>query len=142
MIDRELGNINESGELLNIKLQAATDAYKLLQKQEIESLVPEMGKFSFSELTMYFENKQRINIDIFTVNDQGDSVTFTVDPNSTTRVKQLFLAMSNEDINAAGDQTLVNKSWVESKVTGATGSFTAQSGETITVTNGLITAIE
>lgn len=141
MIDRELGNINESGELLNINLTAATEANKLLQKQEVEALI-DIGKFSFSELTMYFENKQRINIDIFTVNDQGDSVTFTVDPNSTTRVKQLFLAMSNEDINAAGDQTLVNKSWVESKVTGATGSFTAQSGETITVTNGLITAIE
>ena len=39
------------------------------------------------------------------------------------------------------DMDLVNKKYVDDSVTGATGSWTAGSGETITVVDGLVTFI-
>jgi len=45
------------------------------------------------------------------------------------------------DAATGTNKQLALKPYIDTIVTGATGSFTAASGETITVVNGLITAI-
>ena len=52
-----------------------------------------------------------------------------------------FIGLSTAEIDAAGVDSAVTKEWVESKIAGATNTFTSQDGKTVTVVNGLITEI-
>ena len=129
--NRELEIINSSGDLTEIKLGGADDEKVVLTKEQVEAL---FGNWQFvgDELNL------PIGIVFFYETEEmqfGDS-TYSIQMASILNLTQTIA-----QIDSGSGRIAVTKEWTESKVTGASGSFTAQSGEAVTVVDGLITSI-
>ena len=135
--NRELEIINSSGDLTEIKLGGADDEKVVLTKEQVEAL---FGNWQFEGNQLKVNNKRaldelgtllQVGVDFAGLFLNGTSITF---PN-------LSIAL----IDAGDGKSAVTKEWTEgkfnAKADGASGSFTAQSGETVTVVDGLITSI-
>ena len=130
--NRELEIINSSGDLTEIKLGGAGAEKVVLTKEQVEAL---FGNFGF-----------RIN----DMEGGGGGVILSYDPNTEILTlggdpAEIRMALSVSNIDAANPESAVTKEWTvgkfNAKADGASGSFTAQSGETVTVVDGLITSI-
>ncbi len=149
----ELQTINESGELTEIRLGGTGEEKKVMLHEDL-------GNFAFDGDSLKHDGNQMLlsNAGVtYLIADDGTSgVIMTTDrvdiQNSdgvNTQTIQIYkdigiffpeMTITMID-NVASDKIAVTKEWVESKVTGATGSFQTTDDKTITVTNGLITAI-
>ena len=176
MENRELTDINESGEQVEIKL-GGTGVEKVVLTAEqlgnysfdgndlkvngetiIQDVFPNAQfvilkdasgnnsiQLGFSDIQVrhefntddysilqLLENQALLSIDV-----AGEQTSVFIDSIIGIRLVGQTIAKIN-----AGDADMApTKEWVESKITGASGSFTAQTGEVVTVENGLITDI-
>ena len=114
----ELSDINKSGELTEIKLSGTADSDKVAKIEDIESKIGP------------------------TVDVQANYLVLTPQPILSVH-PQGTIGCYDETLNkvAFNDGVGWKPLAFADEITGATGSFTAQSGETVTVVNGLITEI-
>lgn len=134
----ELATINSSGDLTEIKLGGTTDGDKLLTSDEISNT--KFGNWTFDGDNLKIDGKTFATYSSvtnrFTINGLAE-----VDELRISGQAILFNSLTNELIDSGNVKSAVTKEWVESKITGATGSFVSDGGETVTVVDGLITSI-
>ena len=121
----ELSDINKSGELTEIKLSGTADSDKVAKIED----VPDLGTFRFDTDTGYISE-----------------YSFAVKSNENLIIGEDFISIQLDNLNignidSASGKSAVTKEWVESKIAGATNTFTSQDGKTVTVVNGIITEI-
>ena len=117
----DLEYINNQGDLKEIHLGGQTDAEELLIRSVIEALIA---------------------ANLVTANSytDGEIVIAKAYTDSEIVISDAY-ADSQDVINLVAANTYTDDEITSAFSIGATGSFTAGSGEEITVTNGLITAI-
>lgn len=117
----------------------AGGALSAVTKEWVESKVPDLGNFTFNASAQFIDGNLFLSAvgTTIQVNSVGTYDSVQINAGGELRI----LGLSIADIDAAANDSAVTKEWVESKVTGATGTFTSQDGKTITVTDGLITSI-